>query len=189
MKIGIDLDDVIVEFIGPFLEIYEKQTNKKKSVDEMLTYDLCKALDISKEENTNIAEKFYETDRFEKGDLLEGVKEFIEEIYKNHEIIFVTSRPPHLKEKTESLIKKHFPTQGFKIIHTGDFTGDGKTKAQVCEEDKIEVIIEDNKHYVHECSEKGVMCFLIDRPWNQNHKESERIVRVKNLNEIKAYLK
>lgn len=189
MKIGIDLDDVIVEFVQPFLDIYEKEANKKKKVEDIFTYQLWIPLGLSKGETIDLAEKFYKTDLFEKGDLIEGAKEFIEYLHVNHEVVFITSRPLHLKEKTSNLIKKHFPTQNFEIIHTGDFTGYGKTKAQVCEEYKIEIIIEDNKNYVHECSEKGIMCFLVNKPWNQNSKESKRIVRVRNLNEIKAHLK
>lgn len=189
MKIGIDLDDVVVEFVRPFLAIYEKETNKKKKVEDIFTYQLWIPLGISREETIDIAEKFYKTDLFENGDLIEGAKEFIEDLHRDHEIVFVTSRPLHLKEKTENFIRKHFPTQEFKIIYTGDFTGNGKTKAQICEEDKIDVLIEDNKVYVSECSEKGTMCFLIDKPWNQNHIENNKIIRVKNLLEIKEHLK
>ena len=47
----------------------------------------------------------------------------------------------------------------------------------------IDFMIEDDRKHSKNCAEKGIKCFLIDKPWNQNF-EHENVIRVNGWNEI-----
>ena len=184
MKIGIDIVDVVVEFVIPFLKTYEKDSGKKYKIDDIFTYDLWKPLSISKEKAIAIADQFYDSESFENSIPIEGTKEFIENVSKNYDVSFITARPLKLKESTKIFIKKYFPEKQFKIFHTGDFFDQGKTKLDVCKDENISIMIEDNYKYAKYYAEKGIKVFLFDKPWNQNQEGHENIIRVKNWKEV-----
>ncbi len=101
----------------------------------------------------------------------------LKNILKDHEIIIITSRPISWKEKTEKWIGKHLSKINAKGIYSGDFHSQGKTKAEICEELKIVLMIEDNKNYALECAKRGIQVILFDKPWNVgiNHENIKRI--------------
>ncbi len=58
MKIGIDIDEVIVEFVRGYLELYEKKYGKKILFEDIFSYNLWEPLKISKEEIIKLADEF-----------------------------------------------------------------------------------------------------------------------------------
>jgi uncharacterized HAD superfamily protein len=98
---------------------------------------------------------------------------------KSHEIIVITSRPARFKSKTELWIKHHLGIH-LEVVHSGDFHNDGRaTKAQICKELKIPILLEDAPETAIECANSGINVVLFDQPWNQKVKH-KNIIRVKN---------
>ena len=184
MKIGIDIDEVVVSFLEGFLEIYNKKYNTNISVDEIISYNLWECLPITKEESISIGDEFHDSEHFEGMGLVEGAVESIKKLSTNHEIIFVTSRPLNIKSKTENFIQKHFPKIPVKIFFSGDFYGKGLTKSQICSDQGIDFLVEDNKHYAFDCAKNGINVFLLDKPWNKDYEEHVNLTKVNNWNEI-----
>jgi uncharacterized HAD superfamily protein len=56
---------------------------------------------------------------------------------------------------------------------------------------KLDFFIEDRLEFALEVSKVGTKVFLMDRPWNRNHKDSNGLIRVKDWAEIseKLFLK
>lgn len=184
MKIAVDIDDVVTSFLEGFLKIYNKKYNTNISVDEMTSYKFWECLPITKEEANSICYEFYDSEYFEGIGLVEKAVESIKKLSINHEIIFVTSRPFKIKVKTENFIKKIFPENSYQIFFSSDFFGEGPTKSQICGNQRVDFLVEDNKDYAFDCAKSGTSVFLLDKPWNKNHDAHTNLVRVNDWDEI-----
>jgi len=183
MKIGIDLDEVVVEFVRGYLEIYNKKYGKNASFEDIFSYNLWESLNITKEQAIQIADEFYESELFGSIGIIEGAVEAINKLGEKNEIFFITSRPNHIKNKTEAFIKKYFSNIKSDLIYSGDFWG-GKKKAEICCDLGIDFMVEDHEKYSNEIANCGIKVFLLSKPWNNNTEGSDNLVRVKNWNEI-----
>jgi uncharacterized HAD superfamily protein len=188
MKIGIDIDEVITKFIEGYLKIYNEKYDKRVCFEDVITYDLWECLSISEQEAYKISDEFYDSKDFENVNFIEGAKDSINELSKNNEVILVTSRPLKIRGKTEKFFKENFPNNNFKILFSGDRFGKGKSKLDICEEEAIGIIIEDEPKYALSCAQKGIKVFLLDKPWNQDI-EHENVVRVNNWKQVMELLK
>ena len=183
MKIGIDLDEVTVNFLEHLLNFYHKKTGKSFRVEDFSSYDLWETLGGTREESRDLIFEFYNSVDFEDVDPIENSLESIKKLLENNEIFIITARPLICKEKTERWMNKYLIEIHPKIIYSGDFDGSGKTKSEICEEIGIDVMIEDSKDYSLACAEKGIKVILFDKPWNQKF-EHENVVRVFSWDEV-----
>jgi len=190
LKIGIDIDDVIAEFRKGFLNYYKKQGNdfdfweayKSNSVKEFFT-------DWNKVDKD--IDDFHYLPELEELDLVEGSSEVVNSLFEQHEIVFITSRPKEHKNTTRRFMKKYFP-ESLRIVHSEEMDksiDENKkhlTKGEICEEESVDVMIEDNSLYAKDCAERGIFVFLLEKPWNKekDFNEYQNIEKVKDWNEI-----
>ena len=185
MKIGIDLDECISEFTNGFLKIYNDKFKKNFLFGGVHSYNLWEVVGGTREEALAIADEFYNSSEFDNIGLVDGAKEAIKKLSKKHQLFIITSRPAYIRDKTNNFIKNHFPNDFSEIIYTGDFfSGQGKTKAEVCKALGIGTLIEDNFNYALSCAEQGIDVLLLNKPWNKNAAEHSNIKRVGSWNEI-----
>src|SRR4030042_2982364 len=118
MKIGIDIDEIIAEFVRGYLELSNYLIKKNLIFEDVFTYCLWEPLGITRKEAYELAEEYYNSKDFENIMLVEGAKEGIKKLNKRHELIFVTARPNYIREKTKLFIKKILPNSNFKIFHS-----------------------------------------------------------------------
>jgi len=179
LKIGIDIDEVVTEFLKSYLEFYNKKYNSSLNKEKITNYHLWECgIHKSKEDSINEVMEFQESPSFEKIDLVEGAKEGIKKLSKKFNIYFITSRPENLKDKTNTFFERHFPQNEFKIFFSGEIYGENLSKPSICKNLKISLIIEDNPSCALDCAESGIKVFLLDKPWNKSCKEHENIIRV-----------
>ncbi|MCH8945610.1 MAG: hypothetical protein IIA85_01690 [Nanoarchaeota archaeon] len=184
MKIGIDIDEIVVEFLRGYLDFYNEIHNTNFKFDDNYSYRFEEFLNTSKERAVKTTHDFFETESFENLDLVEGVRELILEISKNHQVIFITARHLMVKEKTRIFLEKHFPNLPLRIFHTGDYFEGNKTKAEICEQQGVDFLIEDNEDYARSCADKGVKVFLLEKPWNKNCEAHPNIIKINHLKEV-----
>jgi len=188
IKIGIDLDDVIVNTIDNFIKFCKSQGLDLNPTD-FCPYYKCEAKGIDDAKNFELFKGFNETSLCVDIDFLDSAKESLEELRKGADLFLITSRPTRAIEKTNVFLEDQFGKDYFQeIIFSGKSHPDGKTKSEICDERGISVFIEDRKKYALACAEKGIKVFLIDKPWNQDCKH-KNIIRVKNWKEIMEKLK
>jgi uncharacterized HAD superfamily protein len=180
MKVGVDIDDVVVDFMGGFLEFCNLKLNKSLCLDDWGSYFLYDVYGVSKQKELEIVEEFHNSDRFEKLGLIGGAKEGVGVLQKNHKLILITSRKPIFKEMTREFIKKHFGEGCFEIFHSinPDEVKDMK-KSDICVNENVDLLIEDNQGYALEVAQQGITVLLLDKPWNKNV-EHENIRRVED---------
>jgi uncharacterized HAD superfamily protein len=189
-KIGVDIDDIIFPLMGNYIKFHNKMHDTKFKLEDVYNYHLWKSgIHASKEESVKDVLEFQNSSYFDKIDLISGAKEVLEEISKNYEIYFVTSRPEEIKNKTEALLNKNFPKNGFNILYSGEIYGGKLSKVEICNNFGIPMLIEDNPDYAINCARNGINVFLLNHPWNKNCEKHERIIRVNELEEVLEILK
>jgi uncharacterized HAD superfamily protein len=103
-------------------------------------------------------------------------------LVEKNEIVIITARPARWKEKTDAWVKKYLKIP-FKIFYSSDFHKESnKTKAQLCHELGVNVMIEDVEDCAIGCANLNIKVILFDRPWNKKVKH-KNIIRVKNWKE------
>lgn len=184
MKIGIDIDEVLVEFIKGYLSFYNSKYHSNFKFEDVITYNLWEVLPISREQVFELQEEFYNSDSFDEIKLISGAKEGIIEIAKSNQVFVITSRPRSMKAKTDEFFKKNFKDLKLDVSYSGDVQNlNGKAKAEICKNLNLDLFIEDHVKPALECAEQGIKVFLFDKPWNQKISH-ENIIRVKNWEEI-----
>ena len=185
MKIGIDLDDVIAETRIKYLEWIGLKLDKTISIGDILFYNIWenKAIGGTRESEAKDFSDFYNSDLFDKIELVEDVLEILFKL-RNHNLYIITSRALKFREKTENFLKKYFKNVNLEIIYSGDLCKEnGKSKAEICEELGLDYFIEDNADFSKECAEKKIKVLLFDRPWNQRFNHAD-VIRVRGWREI-----
>ena len=183
MKIAIDFDDCIVDSCPLVIEHLNKIAGtslKREDIFSMYFVDVWKIDEkVIKEGILNLYSIENENDFLP----IKGAIEAINKLNEKHELIIITGRPEHTSCFVNKWLEKHLPNVFKKIIYTNQHFGVKKEKALVCEEEGVEIFIDDYDKNVFSVSEKNIRCFLIDNPWNQGE-IPENVKRVKGWEEI-----
>ncbi len=184
MRIGIDLDDVVFEFVRELLNIYQRTYNKKVNYDEVSSYNFNELLNISRKEFSDLIMSKFDKRKIENLELCEGVYDSVNRLSKEHEIYFITSRVR--KEGTLESLNKYFNHINFELYFSSNpYVGNfGKDKGEICKNMGIDYMIEDSREHAEICSKKGIKTILLDKPWNKKYGEHYNIIKLKNWNEV-----
>jgi len=182
-KIGIDLDDVVFEFVKDLLKEYENEFGKKILFEDVFSYNFPDLWHLNEKETLDFFGKILTKEFNENLSLCTSVKEIIFNLSKTHQIYFITART--FQEGTLESLKKHFSEIPFELIFSSNFYANtkGKSKGEICNELGIDFMVEDDRRNSENCANKGIKTILLDKPWNQNC-EHENIIRVKDWKEI-----
>lgn len=189
MKIGIDIDEVVTEFMKHFLEYSNRRNGTSFSVDEIQKVHLWETpVHDSKEESIREVMEFQLSPDFDNLDFVDGAREAIRKLGEKNEIYFVTSRPPEIKKQTLKMLNRTFSNIPFGVVFSGDIYGGARPKSEICADIGISLIIEDNAKYAKECADNGIKAFLLEKPWNRYFEKHENVIKVKNWSEILNHL-
>jgi len=188
LKIGIDIDEVVADFMRKFLEFYNLKNGRSITPRDIKIYHLWENefhnFGGSRESGIVLVDEFHDSDFFDKIELIKGAKESIDELKTRFEIVFISARAKRFEEKTNRFFKKYFPEDNFQICYSGDLHEGSKSKAEICSELGVDVHIDDNQFYSKDIADKGIKVLLFDKPWNQNHEEHDNIEKVFSWDEI-----
>ena len=185
MKIGIDLDEVVAKQLDELVKFYYKKTGKMISKDKFHTYYWPDVWGISLEDAIKVDKEFKESESFDNLEIFENAKEILHELSKKNKLYIITARPVAFKDKTLKWIKKNIGLP-IAVHHSSDFHLGNKTntKANICQDLGVSVLIEDQEKYAEECAAAGINVLLFNQPWNKNCCENKNIVRVNGWNEV-----
>lgn len=181
MKIGVDIDDVLVEFFESYLKFVEPLIGKKDINDWTKEY-IWEWAEITRKEALDLAERFTLSEEFKKVKLIKGSKEAIAFLSKKHELFFITSRAEKLEEITFNFLKQNYSLDP-QLFFSGNVYGLKKSKEIICLEKGITHMVEDSGLNALKCAKEGIVTFLLDKPWNKEVFH-EKILRVNNWEEI-----
>jgi uncharacterized HAD superfamily protein len=174
--IAVDVDDVSLNFVPSFLRFYNAMYGTDFTKKDVICYDLWKVFNVTKEKMIQRMSLFHKSDYSDEIEPVQDAREALYILSQKKGNVFVTSRPLEIKLKTDLSLSKNFRNSYSGIFYSGDFNGQGKSKAEICKEIGASLIIEDCLKYALDCSAHGIPVFLINQPWNQDGDLSNTLI-------------
>ena len=186
MKIGVDLDGVVVDLMTPFLEFHNRNYGTFFSYRDITSHNFWIPWGLEKEEANRRLFEFMENSSFYDIKPQRGAISSVKKLSQNHRLDVITSRPEFYKEKTIQWLDYYLPKVFREVIFTYQYPlVDGiSRKGEICMAKGIEIMIEDIDRNALACVQFCEKVLLFDQPWNQDAKLSDNIVRVKNWKEV-----
>ena len=175
MRIGIDFDDVVTDSVNLIVKLHNQHYGTDFRKDQMTHYTVEKSWGGSKEEWRAKLDEFFSAKNLVHLDPMAGSLAGIKALKDmGHELYIVTGRGSAKDDvaATEQWLIAHFPNV-FKGVHYANhiaadqLTVTRREKSEICKENKIELLIDDNPRIAAECATAGIRVFLFDQPWNQ----------------------
>lgn len=190
MKIGIDLDNVIIDYIGGFCRFYNDKEGADFSIDDFTSYNIWEIIGGTRWKAVNLVKEFYYSDFFDKIELIEGAREGLIELSEKHDPYIITARFKYSQEKTNKFFDKCFSDISLKTFFTG-FVNARRGKPKLCKKLGVNLMVEDSIDYALAIAERGIRVLLFERPWNKDGSgiENKNITRVKTWGDILGEVK
>jgi|TARA_Y100000310_G_scaffold339513_1_gene432405 5'(3')-deoxyribonucleotidase len=192
MRIGIDVDDVLADSMGPLVDFHNQKNGTNLKFEDVLSFNLSEVWNMeTKEEMFNNILDFYKSHFFKKIEPFPNSKEIIFKLSKTNQLAAITGRPTVIKNETILWLGEFYPNCFTEVHFSNHFPGEDKnlSKADFCLEKGYELLIEDSKEFALECAQKGIKVFLLNKPWNKGFAPHKNIVSVDTWEEVIAKLK
>ena len=108
MKLGVDLDDVLCDFIHPFLGWYNRYYNANVSSADINAFDMSEALGVEQNVVPLLIDKFYQSWDFAILPPYNDAKIVVPQL-KFDEKYLITARPHTTQFETIHWMGQHFP--------------------------------------------------------------------------------
>ena len=170
MKIGVDIDGVIADFVGSFLPLLNKYCECK--LEDIINYDFEKNININitQEENKKLWKEIEKNRIFKELKLIKGCQAALKKISKGNTIIQISSRKKKVHIDTVKWLRKNkIPFAKLELVDN--------IKSKVSKMIGCDIILEDNLEVARMLGAKGKLVLLFVYPWNII---SRNVMRVKN---------
>ena len=190
MKIWVDLDEVLAQFLVAYLEYQNNTYGTNYKFKDVSDYDVWKVRGGTREQIVEKVYDFHKTPYFANIKPIEWALPVLKRLKKDHELYLITSRQDSVKEQTKLRINKYFPDIFSDLFFVNHFSTEWsqRKKSDVCNEVGIDVMIEDSLIYAEDCAVGERKVLLCNRPWNQAQTISPNIQRVQDRNEIDSLI-
>lgn len=184
VKIGIDLDEVIVDFMSKFIEFVNERYMKNLRYDDFKCYDFAEVIGVRREDIVRMVDEFKDSNYFDEVELIDYAREIIQKLSKSNDLYVITSRHSKHKDKTHNFLERNFKEIFSDVFFTTDYySGETKmNKSDICDELGVDIFLEDNIDFAEDIAGRGISVILFDKPWNQGEL-SENVKRVKSWKE------
>ncbi len=171
LTIGIDLDDVLLDFNSSLCVFHNQKYGTNYKLSDITKFRFEEIWNITFEQIVARIAEFYEHDLHWNSTPIPGAVSAIEKLQQKHRLIIVTAKPDSLKDKTAEWLQMHYGNAFASVHFIGSLHGnkDGKkrTKREVCDELGIDMFIEDSMENAVNIASPTRPVFLLDKPWNQ----------------------
>jgi uncharacterized HAD superfamily protein len=186
MKIGVDLDEVLADFLSAFIEYHNAAYKTSLAREQFCSYRFWETWGGTREEAIRKVYDFHETPYFKNMKPIAGSQEAVGVLKERNDLIIVTSRQDDIAKATRTWISQHFPNVFSDIHFTNHYSQNGgvTTKKQICDAAKVDLLIEDILEYALDCLSPKRKILLLDCPWNRAAELPQGIHRVHCWEEI-----
>lgn len=191
-KIAVDLDDVLGDWVTPYLVFYNQKFNTSYQKDD-ISPCVRGFLDFFPQGETTIIKsinEFYNTELVKTMEPLPEAKKSISKLKEmGFELFVVTSRPNSCHKLTRHWIESHFGNH-FSNIHFADKALGGKngSKVETLHQLGIQYFVDDMLRFAYECKDSEIQVLLFDMPWNRITNLPSKITRVHSWPEIVKFI-
>ena len=179
MRIGIDIDDTIAESWKCLKPIYEEVFNIKIDDTSLPYYHALK--DIMSFEEFAETMKQYETSKHDIP-LKPNVKFILDKLKEDgHTIIFITTRGKTFTDPY-GMTKEYLDRN---LIPYDKIIVDSYDKSIPCQEEKIDLFIDDSPKHCKEVADIGIDVLMMETTYNKTYQE---FLHMKDWNQIYEYI-
>ncbi len=181
-KLGIDLDDVLFDFVGHFFRWHNQRYGTRLRFSDMTHEKLWQAWGGSPADAGERVPAFFgETDMLPL-EPLPGAVEALGSLRDRYRLIVISARDPSTATKSEQWLERYFPAV-FDQIELGLSNPlereSPMTKAEFCLQHGVTALVDDQLVNAVSCAEAGIRVLLYgDLPWNQSSELPELVRRV-----------
>lgn len=184
MKIAIDLDEILADFMSALILFHNDVYNTKLKKSDFFSYKFWEVWGGTEKEAIQKIYDFHKTSYFHDIKPITGSVDAVNELKKGNDLFVITSRQDDVTRETKQWIKEYFDGIFSQIQFANHYSQNGtpRKKSDFCNDLKIDVLIEDSPDYARECFKAGRKIILFKYPWNVNTK-IEGIYLVNNWGE------
>lgn len=188
MKIGIDVDGIILDFertMRSYAELYDLLILRKNGVKNVKQFDYLKRYAWTKKEKDDFINNYLVHATLYKTPLIPLAKEMLELLkIEGYKVEFITARGLLKKETKESVIQV-FKKNNLDIKNINWAT---KDKVSKCLELGIDIMIEDNPNICKLLQKAKIKTLYFRDKGNEKLKEDKYLTEVSNVGEICRYI-
>lgn len=189
MIIAFDLDDVLADTTNSVMQFHNERYGTSLTRSDFTTTNWSEVFGSTKEETYYKFEEYVNSPYYDTLSPTEGSLGFVTKLAHHHTLVVITSRQRELETHTKRWIHQFFPAL-FRDVYVTNHpqwarTGIAKTKKQVCDEIKVDLLIEDNLDYAIECVTPIRSIYLLNTPWNQGI-TPPGVIRIQGWDDIKT---
>lgn len=188
MKIGIDIDGVILDYervLRTYGELYDFIELKKDGMINRHEHYLRDRYDWTAEDRLNFINQYFLA-LSKKAELLPGAKEVIQMLQQDgHEFIIISARGA-LIEEMEDTAKEKFQQAGLSF---SKYYWKQEDKLEIAQEEKIDYMIDDSYHVCKKLSENGIKTIYFRDKDIKKLEPNENVIEVSNWGEIYRIIK
>ncbi len=195
MRVGIDLDECLAEFIWGFSNYHNDVYKTYFEKENFRSYNIWETIGGSRKEAVKKVREYYETSYFREMPVVFGSFNSVNSLLGKNELFVITSRPSYMIDESKKWLGQHFPDKFSDIIFSDEWNDSyfnffsilfkkKLNKSDICKKLDLDFMIEDNLDYAVDCAKKGIKTLLLDKPWNKNAKPPKNVLRVSDWNEI-----
>ena len=190
MKIWVDLDEVLAQFLDAFLAYHNDTYHTDYKVEDAFSYDFREVRGGTRDEIIEKVRDFHQTHYFTNIKPVEWALSVLQKLSENHELYIITARQNYVQEQTRTRVDNHFPNIFNEIFFMNHFSTEweSRKKGDVCNEIGVSVMIDDSLIYAEDCLIPERKVVLYKRPWNENKSINPAITVVKSRNEIDSLI-
>ncbi len=188
LTIGIDLDDVLLDFNTSLCEYHNSTYGTSYKLSDIVNYHFEHVWNIPADIVIDRIADFYQHElHWNSNPIPDAISSIKKLLSQNHRLVIVTAKPDTLKDKTHEWLQKHYGDAFHSVHFVGSYhsniNGKKRTKREVCDELGVHIFIEDSMENAMNIASDGRQVFLLDKPWNQGEL-SGNIKRVKGWEEV-----
>lgn len=189
--IWVDLDEVLAELLDYLLEYNDYKiwsySLKREDVKDYYIHKMDN-IDITIEESiTWFRKPMLEDIKNHKVNPVNWAKQKLLQLKESwYKLVILTARIEEIFwEYTDLWVKTNFPEIFDDIIFADHFHENHREKSEICIDEGIGIMIEDNYDYAMDLAKAWVITYLIEKPWNNFHEVyHENIIRIKSWEEL-----
>ena len=188
MKIGIDIDGVILDYervLKTYGDLYDFIELKKNGIIHRNEHYLRNRYDWTEEERMNFVNKYF-LKLSKKTQLIPGAKDVIDMLHKeNNELIVISARGGMIEEMKDVAIDK-FNEEGLSF---DKYYWKQDDKLEVAQQENIDFMIDDSYDVCKKLSENRIKTIYFRDKEMKKLEQNEYVKEVSNWGEIYRYIK
>ena len=169
MRIGLDVDEVLAEFLRGMLPWLREEYGVDVAWRDMHTNAFYEAWHVPEDVARERIDRFLESRVFKELDRVPGSRASVARLAGEHSLVVVTSRPLYVESVTRQWLVKRYGDVFDEVLLTNSHgVGASTSKAALVDEYGVDVLVDDNPGYCDRVvRETSCDAVLLSKPWNR----------------------